>query len=59
MSESSPNVPLSSPPATARKVFYGYAALALLCLGVGIGTGEYWLAGTPWIFARCSGYSWP
>ena len=55
MPESFPNVALSSPPASARKVFYGYAALALLCLGAGIGTGEYWLAGAPvllWVAAQ-------
>ena len=34
-------------PASARKVYYGYAALALLCMGVGMVSDAYWLAGAP------------
>jgi O-antigen ligase len=50
-----PFAPLPPPSSTARKIFYGYAALALLCLGAGIGTGAYWLIGAPvllWIAAQ-------
>jgi O-antigen ligase len=41
------NHKLPSPTASARKVYYGYAALALLCLGVGLVSETYWLAGAP------------
>lgn len=50
----SPHI-LPPPPTAARKVFYGYAALALLCLSAGIATEEYWLAGVPvllWVAAQ-------
>lgn len=49
------SAPLSPPNATARNVFYGYAALVLLCLAAGVGTGEYWMLGAPillWIAAQ-------
>ncbi|MFT4751854.1 MAG: O-antigen ligase [Neolewinella sp.] len=47
--------PLSDSVTHQLAIFYSYAALVLLCLGVGLGTGEYWLIGAPvllWVAAQ-------
>lgn len=46
---------LQTPDSSTRTIFYGYAALVLLCLGVGLGTEQYWLVGAPvflWVAAQ-------